>query len=129
VYRLLGAGDFAARNPPRDGHLIDSTLGFLLPWGGTPATPDLDRLNPVFFRGLDGLFRDLKAHAMNMELLMLNFYRRPCTGIGLATGELPRTRVTLREGRWIINDRLTHPGSAAAGLLMNVRMVNAVFEN
>ena len=54
-------------------------------WGGTPATPDLDRLNPVFFRGLDELFRDLQARGMNVELLLLNFYRRPFTDTRLWT--------------------------------------------
>jgi len=48
-------------------------------WGGTPGQPDLDRLNPVFFRGLDELFRDLRSRGMNVELLLLNFYRRPFT--------------------------------------------------
>ena len=48
-------------------------------WGGTAVKPDLDRLNPVFFRGLDELFRDLRARGMNVELLLLNFYRRPFT--------------------------------------------------
>jgi hypothetical protein len=43
-------------------------------WGGTPAQPDLDRLNPVFFHGLDALFRELRTREMNVELLLLNFY-------------------------------------------------------
>jgi hypothetical protein len=51
------------------------------------------------------------------------------TGIGVAAGELPRTRIALREGRWMINDQTANPGSAAEGLLMNVRMVNDVFED
>ncbi len=42
---------------------------------------------------------------------------------------VPRTRVSIREGRWYLNDRVTYPGTAAEGLLMNVRMVNAVFED
>lgn len=33
------------------------------------------------------------------------------------------------EGRWQVNGQVTYPGSAAEGLLMNVRMVNAVFED
>jgi CubicO group peptidase (beta-lactamase class C family) len=41
----------------------------------------------------------------------------------------PRTRVSIREGRWFLNDRITYPGTKAEGLLMNVRMVNAVFED
>jgi hypothetical protein len=41
----------------------------------------------------------------------------------------PHTRVALREGRWLINDKVTNSGSSAEGLLMNVRMVNATFED
>ena len=39
------------------------------------------------------------------------------------------TRVTIANGRWLINGQPTNPGSAAEGLLMNVRMVNATFED
>jgi hypothetical protein len=63
-------------------------------WGGTPAAPDLDQLNPVFFRGLDALFRELQAHGMNVELLLLNFYRRPFTDTRLWTP--PREQLWLR---------------------------------
>jgi len=48
-------------------------------WGGTARQPDLDRFNPVFFRAFDALFRELRAGGMNVELLLLNFYRRPFT--------------------------------------------------
>lgn len=41
----------------------------------------------------------------------------------------PQTRVSLKDGFWQINGRPTHPGSDAEGLLMNVRMVNATFED
>src|SRR5262249_46852265 len=41
----------------------------------------------------------------------------------------PRTRVSLRAARWYINDEPTNRGTRAEGLLMNVRMVNAVFED
>jgi hypothetical protein len=40
-----------------------------------------------------------------------------------------RTRISIREGRWFINDTVVNPGSAAEGLLMNTRMVNATFED
>jgi CubicO group peptidase (beta-lactamase class C family) len=46
-----------------------------------------------------------------------------------AAQALPRTRVALEAGRWLINGKPTNPGSAVEGLLMNVRMVNAVFED
>jgi hypothetical protein len=48
-------------------------------WSGTPAKPDLDRFNPAFFRAFDELVRQLRASGMNIELLVLNFYRRPFT--------------------------------------------------
>lgn len=48
-----------------------------------------------------------------------------------STGEpfAPRTHVSLRGERWCINGEPTNRGSRAEGLLMNVRMVNAVFED
>jgi hypothetical protein len=39
------------------------------------------------------------------------------------------TEISLVDGRWFINGRITNPGSAAEGLLMNARMVNATFED
>lgn len=63
-------------------------------WGGSPAKPDLDRFNPAFFRGFDSLLRDLQSRGMNVELLLLNFYRRPFTDTRLWTPE--RERLWLR---------------------------------
>jgi len=63
-------------------------------WGGSSRQPDLDRFNPDFFRGLDELFRDLKARGMNVELLLLNFYRRPFTDTNAWTAA--RERLWLR---------------------------------
>lgn len=39
------------------------------------------------------------------------------------------TTVSIEDGRWHINGEVTYPGQPAEGLLMNVRMVNAVFED
>ncbi len=39
------------------------------------------------------------------------------------------TRVAIDGKRWLVNGRPTHPGTAAEGLLLNVRMVNATFED
>ena len=39
------------------------------------------------------------------------------------------TRVSIDGERWQINRQPTYPGAAAEGLLLNVRMVNAVFED
>jgi hypothetical protein len=41
----------------------------------------------------------------------------------------PQTQVAIHDGRWRLNGQPTYPGSQAEGLLMNVRMVNAVFED
>jgi CubicO group peptidase (beta-lactamase class C family) len=46
-----------------------------------------------------------------------------------AAEAVPHTRIELDHGHWLINGHSTNPGSAAEGLLMNVRMVNAVFED
>jgi CubicO group peptidase (beta-lactamase class C family) len=40
-----------------------------------------------------------------------------------------RTRVSIKEGQWFLNDAVTYQGARAEGLLLNVRMVNAVFED
>jgi hypothetical protein len=40
-----------------------------------------------------------------------------------------RTNVSVVEDRWYFNGELINPGSPAEGLLMNVRMVNSVFED
>ncbi len=48
-------------------------------WGGTPARPDLDCLNPAFFRSLDGLLCQMRQCGMNAELILLSFYRLPFT--------------------------------------------------
>ncbi len=39
------------------------------------------------------------------------------------------TQVSIVGDKWYFNEEITNPGSPAEGLLMNVRMVNAVFED
>ena len=39
------------------------------------------------------------------------------------------TELRIVEGRWHLNGKVTYAGAAAEGLLMNVRMVNATFED
>src|SRR2546427_13016953 len=39
------------------------------------------------------------------------------------------TRVSIVNGQWHLNGEVTYRGAKAEGLLMNVRMVNAVFED
>lgn len=40
-----------------------------------------------------------------------------------------QTRISITGSQWHINDRVTGPGTPVEGLLMNVRMANAVFED
>jgi hypothetical protein len=40
-----------------------------------------------------------------------------------------KTRISLDGTNWQINGQITYPGTRAQGLLMNVRMVNAIFED
>src|SRR5690606_39949205 len=41
----------------------------------------------------------------------------------------PQTRVAIDGTRWAINGEVTYAGAPAEGLLLNVRMVNATFED
>jgi CubicO group peptidase (beta-lactamase class C family) len=41
----------------------------------------------------------------------------------------PQTRVSLVGNRWHVNGQVTYPRAKAEGLLLNVRLVNAVFED
>jgi len=63
------------------------------PWGGTPERPDLDRFNPRFFDGLDGLFEDMQLLGMNAELIVLNYYLPPFTDV--------RAWTPARERQWL----------------------------
>ncbi|MDT8301564.1 MAG: hypothetical protein RQ760_08770, partial [Sedimentisphaerales bacterium] len=40
-----------------------------------------------------------------------------------------RTQISIADSQWHLNGRITYPGTPAEGLLMNVRMVNSVFED
>jgi CubicO group peptidase (beta-lactamase class C family) len=50
-------------------------------------------------------------------------------GHGFGTEAFPYTHVAIEKGRRLINGHLTYLGSAAQGLLLNVRMANATFED
>lgn len=51
------------------------------------------------------------------------------TGCGVMKNEMRETVVSIRGDKWYYNGNVINPGSPAEGLLMNVRMVNAVFED
>ena len=46
-----------------------------------------------------------------------------------STAKTALTKVSIVDGTWRLNGQLTYRGAKAEGLLMNVRMVNAVFED
>ncbi len=89
------------------------------PWGGDPEDPDLDRLNPDYFRGLNAVLSEMKAVGMNAELIMLSFYQWPFTDTDLWTAERERMwlrHLTARYGAFsnlflwtIANEYETHP--------------------
>jgi len=54
---------------------------------------------------------------------------RPMARAAEPTARAPATRVSIVEGKWHLNGGVIYRGAKAEGLLMNVRMVNAVFED
>lgn len=49
--------------------------------------------------------------------------------VGEAFNKDNNTNVSIQGGKWYFNDKVINPDSPAEGLLMNVRMVNSVFED
>ncbi len=49
--------------------------------------------------------------------------------IGEAVNQENDTKVSIQDGKWYFNNKMINPDSPAEGLLMNVRMVNSVFED
>jgi CubicO group peptidase (beta-lactamase class C family) len=91
-------------------------------WGGTPGQPDLDRLNPGFFRSFDGVLRQMQQSGMKAELLLLNFYRLPFTDTRLWTPARERLWLRYVIARYaafsniflwtLANEYETHPNGA-----------------
>src|SRR5262245_47821738 len=81
--------------------------------GATASDPEATLSSPSGNDRLDGRHEDLGL--------------RP--GAAIQDPFMARTHVSLRGARWCINDEPTNRGTRAEGLLMNVRMVNAVFED
>jgi CubicO group peptidase (beta-lactamase class C family) len=65
---------------------------------------------------------------MRFRLLLVAWISSVCAAWA-AENFKPQTRIAIVEGRWHLNGKLTYPGTKAEGLLMNVRMVNATFED
>ena len=52
-----------------------------------------------------------------------------CAGSKVGEDNIHKTKVSILGDKWYFNDQILNPGSPAEGLLMNVRMVNSVFED
>jgi CubicO group peptidase (beta-lactamase class C family) len=76
--------------------------------------------------GLHGEARLARAFTLGLLALLIGAGMFLAGAVGDPTA---RTRVSIRNGRWFINDRITYPRTKAEGLLMNVRMVNTAFED
>jgi hypothetical protein len=91
-------------------------------WGGSPDRPDLDRYNPAFFRRFDAFMRELRDHGMNVEMILLNFYRRPYTMVAQWTPARERQWLAYLTARYaafdnvflwtVANEYETHPDGA-----------------
>ncbi len=55
--------------------------------------------------------------------------RGPAPAIHHANSRPVRSKLTIQNGQWWLNDEITYCGSQAEGLLMNVRLVNSGFED
>jgi Protein of unknown function (DUF4038)/Domain of unknown function (DUF5060)/Putative collagen-binding domain of a collagenase len=48
-------------------------------WGGTPAEPDFDRLNPEYFQRLEMILGEIKERGLHAEIEVFDYYSRPFT--------------------------------------------------
>lgn len=65
----------------------------------------------------------LFRHVFVLSLLVITGW------LNIGNGEIDHTKISIKGDKWFINDKITNENSPAEGLLMNVRMVNAVFED
>ncbi len=75
------------------------------------------------------MIRPVTKVLVALMLAVIQFYldgwAAPCPPSQVMT----HTKVSLADAKWHINGQVTYPGALAEGLLMNVRMVNSVFED
>lgn len=91
-------------------------------WGGTVNEPDMDRFNPAFFKMFDRLLIQMASKGMNVELILLNFYRQPFINSGLWTAKREQQWLSYLLARYaafnnvfmwtISNEYETHPNGA-----------------
>jgi len=73
----------------------------------------------------------MEAHRCNtlLGLFIIGVLFTVEVRIASAEAASGRTRISIKDDRWFLNGHPTYPGAEAEGLLMNVRMVNATFED
>lgn len=78
------------------------------------------------------LIRNLEmsgSRTLGAAVLLVLAWMAPARAADVAAKFVPVTRIGIVEGKWHLNGAPTYPGTKAEGLLMNVRMVNATFED
>jgi CubicO group peptidase (beta-lactamase class C family) len=63
------------------------------------------------------------------RLVMLSVFAAPALFADVPVFGKSTTRISIADGNWYLNEQVTYRGTRAQGLLMNVRMVNTVFED
>jgi hypothetical protein len=97
---------------------------YFVPSAVVPAYAFTARFQPV------SLAAEQRTIHMPRTLASLVLLAAVVCGVSPTAGSnLSRTRVGLMNGKWHFNEQVTHRGTQAEGLLLNVRMVNAVFED
>jgi dienelactone hydrolase len=61
-----------------------------LPWGGTPESPDYDRLNPTYFQRYERILGELKQRNVHAEIIVFNLYEIPFKDPSIWTPERER---------------------------------------
>ena len=82
---------FASGSPFPERRLVPAEESW--PWGGTPESPDYDRVNPRYFQRLDRLMGELARRDMYAEVLVFNYYSMPFIA--------PAERTPAREELWV----------------------------
>jgi dienelactone hydrolase len=60
------------------------------PWGGTPQSPDYDRLNPAYFQRYERILGELKQRNVHAEIIVFNLYEVPFKDPAIWTPERER---------------------------------------
>jgi len=115
-----GSAELELRGSRTEGGLVHETINTLtLGTSGEPASSSYGYKVQIAEGQLELSIRPVRG-AVFLSGVMVAAAQNPAA---------PQTRVAIRGGRWFLNDEVTYRGMKAEGLLMNVRMVNSVFED